>query len=130
MHTGDAGYLDADGFLYVVYRLKDMIVTGGENVYSAEVENAITQLMEVSMCGVIGVPDEKWGEGVHAIVLLRDGRSLTSEQIIAHCRTRIAGYKCPSSVEFHGELPLSATGKLLKNVLREARWKGRVLEVN
>jgi acyl-CoA synthetase (AMP-forming)/AMP-acid ligase II len=120
MHTGDGGYLDADGFLFVVDRIKDMIITGGENVYSAEVENAIASLPQVQACAAIGVPDAHWGERVHAVVVLRQGQPLTLEQIVAHCRESIAGYKCPRSVEFRTELPLSAAGKVMKSELRSS----------
>jgi acyl-CoA synthetase (AMP-forming)/AMP-acid ligase II len=130
MHTGDGGYMDADGFVYVVDRVKDMIVTGGENVYSAEVENVIAQLPQVSMCAVVGVPDDTWGERIHAVLVLRPEEALTADQVIAHCRERIAGYKCPRSVEFRTELPLSAAGKLLKYKLREPFWTGRKRRVN
>ena len=130
MHTGDGGRMDADGFIYVVDRIKDMIVSGGENIYSAEVENAITQLPAVGMVGVIGVPDERWGERVHALVVLRPGHTLTAEALIAHCRSLIAGYKCPRSVEFRDALPLSAAGKLLKHELRAPFWAGRSRNVN
>jgi len=129
MHTGDGGYMDEDGFLYIVDRLKDMVVTGGENVYSAEVENAITQLPQVSMCAVIGVPDDLWGERVHTVVVLRDGQTLSAEALVAHCRTLIAGYKCPHSVEFSTEIPLSPAGKMLKYKLREMHWAGRERQV-
>jgi acyl-CoA synthetase (AMP-forming)/AMP-acid ligase II len=129
MHTGDGGVMDADGFVYVVDRLKDMVVTGGENVYSAEVENAIAQLPEVSMCAVIGVPDEKWGERVHAVVVLRAGQALTAEALVAHCKGQIAGYKCPRSVEFVDAIPMSPAGKLLKYKLREQHWAGRGRQV-
>ncbi len=129
MHTGDGGWMDEDGFVHVVDRLKDMIVTGGENVYSAEVENVVALLPEVSMCGVVGVPDDDWGERVHAVVVLRPGQALTAEAVIAHCRAHIAGYKCPRSVEFRRELPLSAAGKLLKFQLRAPFWAGRTRKV-
>jgi acyl-CoA synthetase (AMP-forming)/AMP-acid ligase II len=129
MHTGDGGYMDADGFVYVVDRLKDMVVTGGENVYSAEVENAIAQLPQVSMCAVVGVPDEQWGERVHAVVVLRAGQALTADELVAHCRTLIAGYKCPRSVEFADAIPLSPAGKMLKYKLREQHWAGRERKV-
>lgn len=129
MHTGDAGYIDEDGFLFVVDRIKDMIVTGGENVYSAEVEDAILQLPQVAQCAVIGVPDEKWGERVHAAIVLKAGESLTKDEIVAHCKTLIAGYKCPRSIEFRDELPMSGAGKLLKFKLREQHWKGQKRQV-
>lgn len=129
MHTGDGGYMDDQGFLYVVDRVKDMIVSGGENVYSAEVENAIAQMPQVLMSAVIGVPDDKLGERVHAVVVVREGQSLTAEQLIAHCRDQIAGYKCPRTVEFRETLPVSAAGKLLKFELREPFWQGRTRRV-
>jgi long-chain acyl-CoA synthetase len=123
MHTGDAGYMDEDGFLFVVDRLKDMIISGGENVYSAETENAIYQHPAVAMCAVIGIPHEEWGEQVHAIVLLKDGQCVTEEELVAHCRKLIAGYKCPRSVEITKDpLPVSGVGKILKRQLRE-RYK-------
>ena len=130
MHTGDGGRMDADGFVYVVDRLKDMIVSGGENVYSAEVENALTQLPQVGQAAVIGVPDERWGERVHAVVVLRPGQALDADALIAHCRTLIAGYKCPRSVEFRDALPLTAAGKVLKVALRAPFWAGKSRNVN
>jgi long-chain acyl-CoA synthetase len=123
VRTGDAGYMDEEGFVYLVDRLKDMIVSGGENVFSAEVENALAAHEHVAECAVIGVPDERWGERVHAIVRPRGDAVLTPEDIIAHCRTLIAGYKCPRSVDFRNEpLPLSGAGKILKIELRKAYW--------
>lgn len=131
MHTGDAGYLDEDGFLFVVDRLKDMIVSGGENVYSAEVEDAIYLHPEVAECAVIGIPDEQWGEAVHAVVVAKAGATLTADALIAHCRSRIAAYKCPRSVEIRsGELPKSGPGKILKTDLRSPFWDGRDRGVN
>lgn len=123
MHTGDAGYMDENGMLYIVDRIKDMIVSGGENVYSAEVENALVSHPKVAMCAVIGVPDERWGERVHAVVVVQPGQTVEADELIAHCRARIAGYKCPRSVEFRTELPISGAGKLLKNPLRAEYWK-------
>ncbi len=125
MHTGDGGRIDDHGVLYVVDRIKDMIVSGGENVYSAEVESALSLHPDVAQCAVIGVPDERWGERVHAIVVVRQGRDLTYRTVIDHCRTLIADYKSPRSVEFKTALPLSAAGKVLKAELREPFWKGR-----
>ncbi len=130
MHTGDGGRLDADGYLYVVDRIKDMIVTGGENVYSAEVENALASLDGVQQCAVIGVPDEQWGERVHAVIVKREGSDVTEASVIAHCKTLIAGYKCPRSVEFRSEMPMSAAGKLQKFALREPYWAGKARRVN
>ncbi|HWS76490.1 MAG TPA: long-chain fatty acid--CoA ligase [Quisquiliibacterium sp.] len=125
MHTGDAGYMDEDGFVFVVDRVKDMIVSGGENVYSAEVENAIARHPAVAACAVIGIPSERWGESVHAAIVLKPGQDASADEIIAHCRTLIAGYKCPRSVAFVDALPLSGAGKVLKTKLREPFWAGR-----
>jgi long-chain acyl-CoA synthetase len=131
LHTGDGGYLDEEGFLFIVDRVKDMIVSGGENVYSAEVENAIYEHASVAQCAVIGVPSEKWGEQVHAIVVPKPGQTLDADGIIAHCRERIAGFKCPRSVSFRSEaLPLSGAGKILKTELRKPFWEGRDRNVN
>lgn len=130
MHTGDGGRMDADGFVYVVDRIKDMIVSGGENIYSAEVENAISQLPQVSMAAVIGVPDDRWGERVHAVVVLRPDQQLSGDELIAHCRSQIAGYKCPRSIEFREALPITAAGKVQKVELRAPFWAGRSRNVN
>ena len=100
MHSGDGGYMDDDGYIYVVDRVKDMIISGGENIYSAEVESAVQMFPAVAECAVIGVPDEKWGERVHAIIRLKEGESTTEEQIIEHSRTQIAGFKCPAQRRF------------------------------
>jgi long-chain acyl-CoA synthetase len=131
MHTGDMGYMDADGFLYIVDRVKDMIITGGENVYSAEVEAAIYQHPAVAVCAVIGIPDEEWGEKVHAIVIPREGESLTADAILAHCRTLIAGYKCPKTVEIRRDpLPMSGAGKILKRELRAPYWQDEKRQIH
>jgi long-chain acyl-CoA synthetase len=130
-HSGDGGFIDADGYLYIVDRLKDMIISGGENIYSAEVENAILTLEGVGEAAVIGVPDDKWGEAVHAIVVPRAGRNVTETQVIAHCRQLIAHYKCPRSVAIRETpLPLSGAGKVLKTELRAPFWAGREKRVN
>ncbi|OQS17320.1 fatty-acid--CoA ligase [Nocardia donostiensis] len=119
MHTGDGGYLDADGYLFLVDRIKDMIITGGENVYSIEVENAVIRHPGVAACAVVGVPDDRFGERVHAVVVPRPGTRPEPEEIRAFTKTFIAGYKVPRSISFTAELPLSAAGKVLKHVLRE-----------
>ncbi|MGQ0630989.1 MAG: acyl-CoA synthetase [Sporichthyaceae bacterium] len=121
LHTGDAGRMDSDGYIYVLDRLKDMIITGGENVFSAEVENAVASHAAVAACAVIGLPDERWGERVHAVVVLKPGASASAEEITAHTRALIASYKTPRSVEFADALPISAAGKVLKRELRAAR---------
>jgi long-chain acyl-CoA synthetase len=126
MHTGDVGRLDDHDILYIIDRLKDMIVSGGENIYSAEVENAIASHPDVAQCAVIGVPDPRWVERVHAVVVPHAGASPTAESIIEHCRVLIADYKCPRSVEFRREpLPMSAAGKILKAELRKPYWEGQ-----
>jgi long-chain acyl-CoA synthetase len=131
MHSGDAGVMDGDGFLYIVDRLKDMIVTGAENVYSAEVENAISLMTEVAEVAVIGIPDETWGEAVHAIVVPLADCTLTAEAVIAHCKGRIASFKAPRSVEIRAApLPLSAAGKILKTQLRAPFWRDKDRGVN
>ncbi|WP_405139106.1 acyl-CoA synthetase [Nocardia sp. NBC_01388] len=122
MHTGDGGYLDDRGYLYVVDRIKDMIVSGGENVYSAEVENAVAAHPDVAACAVIGVPDAEWGERVHAVIVCVPGASVTTEQIREHTKTLIAGYKAPRSVEVVEALPVSGAGKILKRELRKQYW--------
>ena len=118
--TGDAGYMDDDGYLFLVDRVKDMIVTGGENVYSVEVENAIMEHGGIAQCAVIGIPHETWVEAVHAFVVPKPGHEPTEQEIISHCREMIAGYKCPRTIEIRSEpLPLSGAGKVLKRELRE-----------
>ena len=118
--------MDEDGFVYIVDRVKDMIITGGENVYSAEVENAIMQFPGLAECAVIGIPDDKWGETVHAIVVPRQDQTPDPAAIIAHCRGLIAGYKCPRTVVVQAEaLPKSGAGKIQKFELRAPFWAGR-----
>ena len=123
MHTGDGGYMDDEGYLFIVDRIKDMIVTGGENVYSVEVENALSSHPAVASCAVIGVPDDEWGERVHAVVVLAGDNRPTAQDLRAHVKERIAGYKAPRTVEFAGSLPISGAGKVLKRELRAAHWK-------
>ncbi|MEO6291620.1 MAG: long-chain fatty acid--CoA ligase [Burkholderiaceae bacterium] len=119
LHTGDGGTMDEEGYLYVVDRLKDMIISGGENVYPAEVEEVLGRHPAVTASAVIGIPNEKWGETVHAVVMLRPGATVTQEALLAHCRAHLGGYKCPKSIEFSTALPLSAAGKVLKGELRK-----------
>jgi len=125
-HSGDAGRLDAEGYVYLVDRVKDMIVTGGENVYSTEVENAVASHPAVAQVAVIGIPSEQWGEAVHAIVVLHPDQSATEDELKEWARERIAGFKVPKSVEFRTEpLPLSGALKVLKRELRAPYWEGR-----
>jgi len=129
-HTGDAGSLDADGFLYIRDRIKDMIVSGGENIYPAELESILMGHPDVADVAVIGVPDERWGETVRAIVVRRHGAELTGDALIDWSRDRLAGFKRPRSVEFTDMIPRNPSGKILKRELREAHWVGRERQVN
>lgn len=131
IRTGDAGCLDHEGYLYIYDRLKDMIISGGENVFSAEVENAVASHVGVAQVAVIGVPDDKWGERVHAIIVPHDDAQPTLEEIQVHCRPLIAGFKLPRSIELRREaLPLSAVGKVAKAELRAPHWAGKTRNVN
>jgi acyl-CoA synthetase (AMP-forming)/AMP-acid ligase II len=118
MHTGDGGYVDEDGFVYVVDRIKDMIVTGGENVYSAEVESALSKHPSVAQVAVIGLPDERYGEKVHAYVVAAPGTAPDPDELQTHARGLIAGYKVPRSFTLVDALPMSGAGKILKRELR------------
>ena len=125
-HSGDVGYVDDRGYLFLVDRAKDMIISGGENVYSVEVENALGSHPAVSQAAVIGIPHDLWGEAVHAVVVLKPDTAATEEELIAHARTSIAGYKVPRSVELRTDpLPMSAAMKVLKRELRAPHWEGR-----
>jgi long-chain acyl-CoA synthetase len=130
LRSGDAGRLDEDGYLYISDRVKDMVVTGGENVYPVEVEAAIYGHPDVAEVAVIGVPDPKWGEAVKALVVPRPGCAPAPETILAYARERIAGYKLPKSIDFVDGLPRNATGKVLKRELRAAYWAGHERLVN
>jgi acyl-CoA synthetase (AMP-forming)/AMP-acid ligase II len=125
MHTGDAAYLDEAGYVFITDRLKDMIISGGENVYSAEVENALAQHPAVAACAVIGLPDRLWGERVHAVVVARPEVAVpTEDELRDHVRSLIAGYKVPRSIEFADALPVSGAGKILKRELRDRHLRG------
>jgi fatty-acyl-CoA synthase len=128
-HTGDGGYQD-DAYIAISDRKKDVIITGGENVSSIEVEDCLFQHPAVLEAAVIGVPDEKWGETIKALVVLRPGASATEHELIDHCRRRLAHFKCPTSVELRDALVRTATGKLQKFKLREPYWAGRTRRVN
>ena len=129
-HTGDVGYRDEHGFFYIVDRKKDMIITGGFNVFCGEVEACVMELPQVRECAVIGVPDAKWGEAVKAVVVLRDGERLTAESIIAHCKARLGGVKAPKSVDFASEIPKTPAAKTDKKALRQPYWAGAERAVN
>jgi acyl-CoA synthetase (AMP-forming)/AMP-acid ligase II len=130
LHSGDAGTMDEDGFIFIKDRLKEMIVSGGENIYPAEIEALLSSHPEIAEAAVIGVPDVKWGEAVKAVVVLRAGSAMTGEALIAWCSAKLAGYKRPRSVDFVETLPRNASGKVLKRVLREPYWAGRERGVN
>ena len=128
-HTGDGGYLDGP-FTVIADRRKDVIITGGENVSSIEVEDCLFQHPAVAEAAAIGVPDERWGETVKALVVLRPGMTTTAEELVEHCRGRLAHFKCPTSVELRDALARTATGKLQKFKLRAPYWEGRERQVN
>jgi fatty-acyl-CoA synthase len=124
LHTGDVGCLDDEGYLYVQDRLKDMIVSGGENVYPRAVEDVLFQHPAVADAAVIGVPDERWGEAVKAVVVPRAGMSVTAEELVEFCRGKLGSFERPRSVDFVDALPRNPSGKVLKRVLREPYWAG------
>jgi acyl-CoA synthetase (AMP-forming)/AMP-acid ligase II len=130
MHTGDAGVVDDAGFLYVQDRVKDMIVSGGENVYPRVIEDVLFTHPAIADAAVIGVPDPQWGETIKAIVVLREGAAATDEDIMDFCRGKLGGFERPRSVDFVAELPRNATGKVLKRVLREPYWEGHSRRVS
>jgi len=123
LHTGDMGYYDDEGYIYIADRKKDMIISGGENVYPREVEEILYQHPAILEAAVIGVPDPYWVERVHAVVVTRKGMDITADELIAFCKKRIAGYKAPKTVEFVESLPKNPAGKILKRELREKYWK-------
>ncbi|MFZ4071103.1 MAG: long-chain-fatty-acid--CoA ligase [Caulobacterales bacterium] len=130
MRTGDAAYQDADGYLFIHDRVKDMIVTGGENVYPAEVENALFGHPDLADVAIIGVPDDKWGEAVKAIAVLKPGVSPNPDSVVAWARERLANYKVPKSVDFVTTIPKNPSGKILRRELRKPYWEGRERQVN
>jgi long-chain acyl-CoA synthetase len=119
MHTGDGGWMDEDGYVYLADRIKDMIITGGENVYSLEVEAVLMRHPAVALCAVVGRPSAEWGEAVHAVVVPRPGQLPDAQSLRAYCHDHLAGFKCPKTLDIVEALPLSPTGKILKNRLRE-----------
>jgi len=129
LHTGDLGVMDENGYVYILDRAKDMIISGGENIYSREIEDVILLHPAVHEVAVIGVPDETWGEAVKAIVSLKKGQNATEEEIIRFCKGHLASYKKPKSVEFIDEIPKNPYGKVLKKELREKYWEGEARRV-
>ncbi|HEY2302561.1 MAG TPA: fatty acid--CoA ligase, partial [Acidimicrobiales bacterium] len=130
LKTGDVAFVDADGYYYLHDRVKDMIVTGGENVYPAEVENALMSHPAVADCAVIGVPDERWGESVKAIVVPAPETALEPEELLVFVRSRIAGYKVPRSIDVIDVLPRNPSGKVLKRELRAPYWAGMERQIH
>jgi fatty-acyl-CoA synthase len=130
LHTGDVGRIDEHGYLFVEDRIKDMVISGGENVFPRVVEDVLLAHPAVAEAAVIGVPDERWGEAVKAVVVLRPQATCTEQQIVAFCRTRLGGFECPQTVDFVDALPRTATGKVLKRVLRERYWSERARRVS
>ena len=134
LHTGDGGYIDDQGRLYIVDRVKDMVISGGENVYSSEVETIVSQYPGIAQCAVIGIPSDEWGESVHAVLVSSPDSgtpsSLTVSDLRKFCKQHIAGYKCPRSFEFMDSLPISAAGKILKTELRKPYWKNSEKQVS
>ena len=129
LRSGDGGYLDAEGYLYITDRIKDMIISGGENIYPAEIERVLAEHPSVQDVAVIGVPDERWGEVPKAVVVAAPGASIDHEQMLAWCRERLAGFKCPKTIDVVAELPRNPTGKILKKDLRKPYWEGRERQV-
>ncbi|HEY9160414.1 MAG TPA: long-chain-fatty-acid--CoA ligase [Desulfomonilia bacterium] len=130
LHMGDMGFMDKEGYVYMTDRKADMIISGGENVYPKEVEDIIYQHQAVSECTVVSAPDPKWGEIVQAVVVLKPGMKATEEDIIEHCKTRLAGYKCPKAVAFWDSIPKTIVGKIEKKKIKESFWQGRARKVN
>jgi long-chain acyl-CoA synthetase len=128
-HTGDMAYCDDESFIFIVDRKKDMVISGGENIYTIEVEKALARHPAVMETAVFGIPDQKWGEAVHALVVLRDGQKAAPEELISFVKSQIAAYKAPHSLEIVQNLPKSGAGKILKNLLREPYWAGRARKV-
>jgi acyl-CoA synthetase (AMP-forming)/AMP-acid ligase II len=125
LHTRDMGRFDEDGYLFLVDRKSDMVISGGFNIYPNEVENVLASHPAVFEAAVVGVPDELWGEAVKAVVVLREGETATEDELIEYCRQRLASYKKPKSVDFVRELPRNPYGKLLRRLVREPYWAGR-----
>ena len=124
LHTGDMGTVDEEGYIYLVDRKADMIITGGENVYPKETEDILYEHQAIQECAVVSAPDEKWGERVQAVVVLREGFKTTEEELIRHCKERLAGYKCPKKIEIWDEIPKTPVGKILRKDIRKHFWEG------
>jgi acyl-CoA synthetase (AMP-forming)/AMP-acid ligase II len=130
LRTGDAGYLDSEGFLYISDRVKDLIISGGENIYPREIEEVLFTMEGIADVAVIGVPSQRWGESPIAFVVPRPGADLTEHDVLEHCRADLARFKCPAEVVFVDSLPRSAVGKVLKRDLRAPYWEGMARGIN
>ena len=129
-HTGDIGYRDKDGFFYIVDRKRDMVVSGGFNIFPLEIEQILLAHPDVQDCAVIGVPDEKWGEAVKAVIVRSPGSTVSDKELMDFCRNSLGGMKTPKSVDFVDDLPKSAAGKILKRMIREKYWKEQERKVH
>ncbi|MBS1178744.1 MAG: o-succinylbenzoate--CoA ligase [Proteobacteria bacterium] len=129
LRSGDGGRMDADGYIYVTDRIKDMIISGGENIYPAEIERVLAEHPALRDVAVIGVPDERWGEVPKAVVVAEPDATVDAEQLLAWCRERLASFKCPKTIDVVAELPRNPTGKILKKDLRKPYWEGRERQV-
>ena len=127
--VGDVAYLDEEGFVYICDRKRDMIISGGVNIYPAEIEDALHRHPKIQDVAVFGVPDDEWGERVHAAVQVRPGQSLTAEEVVSFAREHLAGYKVPRQISFEDDFPRDTAGKLVKRLLREPYWAGRATRV-
>ncbi|MFC1859642.1 class I adenylate-forming enzyme family protein, partial [Thermodesulfobacteriota bacterium] len=127
--AGDVAYFDEEGYYYLADRKHDMIISGGENVYPAEIEEVVTRLPQVSEIAVIGVPHAEWGEEVKAIIVLKEGETISEQEVLDFCKENLAGYKRPRSVEFVDDFPRTATGKVLKRILRKPYWEGQERQI-
>jgi O-succinylbenzoate-CoA ligase len=130
LHTGDMGMIDEDGYIYLVDRKADMIITGGENVYPKETEDVLYAHPAIKECAVVSSPDDRWGERVQAVVVLKAGQTVTEEELISHCKSKLAGYKCPKKIEFWDDLPKTPIGKILRKDVKKHFWKGRERIIN
>jgi acyl-CoA synthetase (AMP-forming)/AMP-acid ligase II len=129
LRSGDGGHIDADGYVYVTDRIKDMIISGGENIYPAEIERVLAEHPALQDVAVIGVPDERWGEVPKAVVVAKPGATVDTDELLAWCRERLASFKCPKTVDVLAELPRNPTGKILKKDLRKPYWAGRERQI-
>ena len=127
--VGDMVQMDEEGYYYIVDRKNDMIISGGENIYPTEIDDLLSKHPKILQAAVIGIPDEKWGEAVKAVVVKQPGSELTEGEVVAYCKQHLAGYKCPKSVDFWEALPLNPMGKILKRAIREKYWEGRAVKI-